>query len=157
VADCFEVRILDRLKTVLAGINGAGGGYNYDFSAQDAVKVGALALPDLPLPCVTFVPVPMSMEHGIALGRYKPTWRFAFAVVVATTDDTAEGRIRAAYNALADITKAVEADRTLGGLVYDLIFAEKDEVAASVIEDPRGFAIGEMTMECWRERPAGSP
>lgn len=160
MADCIEVRILNRLLVVLAGINGAAGGYTYDFSGTDSVIYGQYLFPPT-VPSQIFVEwLPESIEHGISMGDYKPTAHFSITVYVPATDLTPRAKTSAILNALADITKALEADRNvsagLGGIVSDIIVRSKGEILGDALDDIPNLAMGICTLELWWRRRPGT-
>lgn len=113
--------IMGALKSALAGINGSGG-YTYDLSATDRVKIGRPSLTEGLSPCVWIALGQLDSDHGPQLGRYTRTLSIDLeGRVPLDGGNTTEERELEAVDLLDDICAALEADRTLGGRVLDLI------------------------------------
>lgn len=163
MADPIEWTILSRVAATVAGIT-PGGGYNYDFSATDAVIVGeAVLLPDvLPFACVAWAG--NQTTHQERLGKYKPSTRIVVGLMVPYTSDTPGGRTRAALQAAYDVRKALESNRSLmssppssaDGIVYDLLVSSESEITGDEPDVPAEYAQILLTVEVWRERTAGA-
>jgi hypothetical protein len=158
-ADCWEVRLLDRIVADLQAID-ATGSYHYDFRTTNGtprVKIGQLPLVPDTLPMAAVAWAGESNEHGEPLGRYKRTPRFEIAVAVPWTDDDTGTRTKAVLNALFDVTSVLETDRTLNSNCSDLIIRNKAEIVVGDDDgDIPGVAIGSLVVEPWQSRAGGA-
>lgn len=111
--------ILSNIQSALQAINGSGG-YHYDLSATGRVVVMRGLLPGM-VPGVMIYPLSFGSEHGPQLGRYRRNLSVMVVGAVAGAADTPSDRAFAAFDLLDDITAALEADRTLGGTVLDVL------------------------------------
>lgn len=163
MADPIEWTILDRIKSTIQGIT-PGGGYNFDFSATDAVIVGqGPSIPDvLPFACIAWAG--NRTVHGARLGKYTPTTTLVIGAMVPSSADGSGSRTRAALQAAYDIRKALETNRMLmssppssaDGVVYDLIVSSESDIEGDEPEMPHEYAQILLTVEVWRERIAGA-
>ena len=120
MADPVEWSIVQRIAADLATVT-PGNGYNLDLSASGAVTTGGLAL-DGPWPrAVVDVIGGTSAREGqsLALSKYDTTLRLEVVILGATTDDTPSKRLQLILQAMYDVRKVLETDRTLNGNVYD--------------------------------------
>lgn len=110
-------QILEAVQTALGAVDGTGG-YTYDLSGSNAV-----VLFDGPPRSPPFVNLSaargVSAEHGLSLGDYKRTMVVEVFGCVSGSD-TPGDRGLDALDLADDITAALEADRSLGGLAVDL-------------------------------------
>jgi hypothetical protein len=135
--------ILTQLKTVLQGINGAGG-YTYDLSGDDQVYIGeGLTPPRYPAAAVYLLSV--QGAHGAQLGRYTRTASIQIQAWVAAQSSDPGERAMCAADLLDDIMAAVEADRKLNGNVKDLIFVQSGTLNGDEMGVPGcGIAIANL-------------
>jgi|21_taG_2_1085346.scaffolds.fasta_scaffold00229_15 hypothetical protein len=116
-----EQSILSRVKTDLVAIDGSGS-YNYDFSGADQVSL-ALAIDPLRVPGVYISPLTTSTSQNAGrtpMNRYDREMVLQIDVFVPTTSSAPGTAILAALDAQSDIMRAIENDRSLGGLVHDV-------------------------------------
>lgn len=112
-------QIASAIKSALADVDGTGS-YTYDLSAAGHVHIGEVL--DAPiLPFVTVSAVGWDSDTETQLTRYRRRVLFSLYGAVGTSTDTPEARILAAMDLLEDVSRALEADPTLGGLVHTLI------------------------------------
>ena len=156
MADSTAKTCLSRIKTDLAGINGSGGGYNYDFSGTGSAVIAKMPIIYDRVPMAFCWWVGESNEHAPQLGRYKTMIRFGVGAAVAYAADTPESHTLAALNASSDLRKALEADRTLNGNVLDLIVLSMEDLVGDVIEADPGLAIVGGIVEVYHHRTAGA-
>lgn len=113
--------VLSAVKTALASINGAGV-YTYDLSADGKVQIGRPAPNQGPTPPCAWVAVgELDSSHGPQVGRYRRDLVVDILAFAPAEADTTEARQFVGADLLDDICAALEASRTLGGLVLDLI------------------------------------
>lgn len=155
MADPVEWSILEAVRTAIAAVT-TGGGYNNTLSGTDQVVVGeAPFAPDL-LPFAAVAFGGNRTEHGPRLGQYKPTTMVVIGAMTAYTADTPSSRTRAALQLAYDIRSALESDRTLGGLVLDLIVTSETDLAGDEPEMDAQYARIVLTVEVYRQRNAGA-
>ena len=147
-----EVSILSAIATALAGINGAGGGYTYDLSAGDQVYIGSASETPPRYPCAFVAFVSETVQHGQALSRVRPTMTIAVVGVATFATDAIADRTNAALNMGLDFRRAIEADLTLGGLVYDLLCKSIDDITGDDPEVMAQCAMVQVVIEVWWER-----
>jgi hypothetical protein len=144
--------IVDAIKTALAGINGAGGGYTHTLTATGQVQVASVpgegqvyhvpsvyiydwsveTVPGTPLPAVT----------------YRATIR-VMGFVAATTS-TEEALLKAAWDLAADIHKAVLAQRSptiSGGAVVHDIVPQSDATPGGQVTGYAGMGISNTAIQ----------
>ena len=111
---------LAAVKTALHTIDGTGS-FTYDLSGTDSVAYGIQLFPDI-VPRVQIASLSETSTHGIPLGFYERTASISLFGYVGADSDEAGSRLLNATDLLNDMMLAIEADRTLGGLVLDVIF-----------------------------------
>jgi len=110
--------ILAAVKTALQTVNGAGS-YTYNLSGANAVVL--FDGPPRSPPCVNIsAPRSITAEHGLSLGDYKRGMVVEVLGLVGGSDTPGE-RGLLALDLADEMTEALEADRSLGGLVTDMI------------------------------------
>lgn len=113
--------VLSAVKTALAGINGAGV-YTFNLSADGKVQIGRPLSGDGPTPPCAWIAVgTLDSDHGPRIGRYTRNLTIDVMAFAPAESDTTEARQFVGADLLDDICAALEASRTLGGLVVDLI------------------------------------
>lgn len=113
--------ILGAVKTAISAVNGAGG-YVYDLSATGIVQIGEPTMSDGPQPPRVWIWLTdIAGEHGPELGGYRRSASIAVSGVVPSTSTTREEHLLAAADLLDDLSVALQADRTLGGYVLDVL------------------------------------
>lgn len=110
-------QVLEAVKTALAAVDGTGV-YTYDLSGSNAV-----VLFDGPPRSPPFVNISTSRgvtsKHGLSLGDYERGMVVEILGCVSGSDTPGERGLDA-LDLADDITAALEADRSLGGLVTDM-------------------------------------
>lgn len=149
--------ILARIVTVLQGINGAGS-YTYDVSGTDKVQIGMVPIVPPRVPPCLFVWWQADVnEHGQPVGWYRQTTRWGVGGYVSYSAETPQGHVNAVLDLKADVVRALETDRRLNNLVYDLRLASFEDRSADALDMPPGVALVFGEIETWRERDAASP
>ena len=152
--------ILARIKTDLAGINGSGS-YNYDLSGDNQVIV-AQAMDPVRVPCVYIYSDGMDTAQSpgrTVLTQYDRTLRvMCVGYVAATNDDPEELHLRT-WDMLADMQRALEADRGLGPsgsfLCDDLELSMVATDGAQVGRPTMGIAVVALSVSFRQD--SGSP
>lgn len=135
--------ILGQLKTVLQGINGAGG-HTYDLSGDDQVVIGEGTTPPR-YPAAAVYLLSVRGQHGAQLGRYTRIATLQIQAWTSATSSDPGERAMAAADLLDDIMAAVEADRKLNGNVKDLIFIDSGTLHGDEVGIPGcGIAIANL-------------
>lgn len=111
--------IMTQIRTQLAEIDGAGG-YVHDVSATGRIVFGFPVSPDGP-PRIYIADLAIESSHDHNLGAYDRRLSCLLMAFVGAASDSTEARMLAALDMADDIATALEADRTLGGNVLDLI------------------------------------
>lgn len=114
------IAVWDALLAALAGVDGSGS-YTHDLSGAGRVARVRVAQPLISGAFVTCVFDDAPSRHDIVLGTYRRDLQFTIVGWGVTGADTDEARQEAACNMMDDVMRAVEADRSLGGLVYDVL------------------------------------
>jgi hypothetical protein len=145
--------IVEAIVTALEGIDGAGD-YVHDLSGDGAVIVGDFqAVPDPP-----FVQIPSiswsSAFDGAPLTQYARQLIVGLYGFVASSDGTMEARTYSSFDLLNDITLALEADPTLGGLVISMI-VQAGAAGFDGPEDLAGLAGVYVEVVCTLHRRTG--
>lgn len=113
--------VLAAVRTALATINGASG-YVHNLSATGRVRGGRPTASDgTSPPCAWVALGRLTSSHGPQLGRYQRNLVIDLEARAPSTADTTEEREAIAADLLDDLATAIETDRTLGGLVLDVI------------------------------------
>ena len=152
--------ILGRVKTDLAGINGAGS-YNYDVSGDNQVVI-AQAMDPVRVPCIYVYSDGMDTAQNAGrtvLTQYDRTLRImCVGYVAGTNDDPGELHLRT-WDMLADMQRALEADRGLGPagspLVDDLELSMVATDGAQVGRPTLGIAV--VALSVTFRQAAGDP
>lgn len=116
-----ERSILERIKTTIATVNGAGS-YTYDFSSTDQVKIGAKYSGDrLPSAYIYSTGITTEQASGrTTLTSYDRVMSVNVELFVgANSADPGEVHL-VGMDAASDIMIALENDRTLNGNALDL-------------------------------------
>lgn len=145
--------ILTSLKTLVQGINGAGG-YVHNLSGNDQVFIGELVRPER-YPAVAVYPLGQHGAHGLQLGRFKRTQNFQIQGWTQAASDSPQERVLMACDLLDDVMTAIEADRTIGGNVYDLLFLEVSAFNGDEAGVP-GFGVMVCTLQLWWHTNSGA-
>ena len=143
--------ILSRVKTDLVGINGSGS-YNYDLSGTDQVVI-AQAMDPVRVPCIYIYSDSMDTAQSggkTILTQYDRTLRvMCVGYLAATNDDPGELHLRT-WDMLADMQRALEADRGLGApgslLCDDLELSMVATDGAQVGRPTMGIAVVALTI-----------
>ncbi len=111
--------VRDAIATAISSVNGTGT-YTYDLSPDGRVITGPQVFPDVSLPAANVHSPRWTSEAGRQLG-----WRTRSIVVdvvgrVGASSDSSADREGNACDLGDDMTRALEADPTLGGVVHDL-------------------------------------
>ena len=134
--------ILGRIKTDLVGINGTGS-YNYDLSGDNQVIV-AQAMDPVRVPCIYIYSDGMDTTQAAGrtiLTQFDRTLRvMCVGYIAATNDDPEELHLRT-WDLLADMQRALEADRSLGPPAAPLC----DDLELSMVATD-GAQVGRPTM-----------
>lgn len=112
-------QVRDAIASALAGINGSGS-YSYDLSPTGRVILGPQIFPDVSLPCVNVTTNPFRTTPGRQLGWYTLESVTYLVGRVGADSDSSADREGNALDLANDLTLAVMADRTLGGVVHDV-------------------------------------
>jgi hypothetical protein len=113
--------VVAAVRTALAAVNGAGA-YTYNLSAAHSRVYGRPTRGSEPTPpCAWIALGAMSSSHGPQVGRYRRNVEIDILAFAPTLEDSTEQRQNAGADLLDDICQAIESDRTLGGLLLDLI------------------------------------
>ena len=113
--------VLEKFVETIRTVNG-GNDYTYNLSDTHDRVLGASVWPPSVLPCVMIQDTSISSEHQGASGRYKRRMDITLIGWVASAENTPGSRALAACDLLDDVMLAIEADRTVGGTVLDVIF-----------------------------------
>lgn len=139
-----ERTIMNRLKTVIAGIT-TDGGYNYDLSGDDQVLIGGTFLPSrLPSVYLFGEDTNSSIQAGrTALNSYQRQQLVRIEMWVGhNSTDPAEIHL-APFDAQHDLMKAIELDPTLDGNVDSVIMNAQ---RSSAVRDMPGVAVAVVTL-----------
>lgn len=112
--------ILDAILAALQGINGPAGGYTFDLSGGNRTTEDRIDSPPR-LPFAAMVLEDIRTQHGPAIGDYNRTMRLRIVGWAPVSENTTKARRDAALYMLGDIARALEADRSLGGRVLDVM------------------------------------
>lgn len=141
------------LITQVKVVNGVSP-YSYNLSSGDRVNQRISLDPEL-LPSVSIQLVSVSESPGPDLTGFTETAIYRLFGVVPAANDTVASRISGAQDLLDDIKRAIRADRSLGGLVFDAAtsisgtaFAEPAE--GGIVE--YGCVVVDVTVS-WTELP----
>ena len=147
--------VIDGVKSAIAGIDGTGS-YNFDLSGTDLVQIADIPEGAVPYGTRAWIQFQgfQSTPDGACLGHYRRT--ATMSVIGTTTDGTTEKRLDGAAKLLEDFARALESDRTLGGLVYDLTLTNTDVIAGAElgIVGPAFCAV--VLSLTWSERAVGA-
>ncbi len=142
-----ERSLLQRIKSNLEGIDGTGT-YNYDFSAADAVQIGAVMVGTAPrAPGIYIFPLRINSSRNAGrtlLRNYDREATVQIDVFVPRTADSAENAVLAAVDAVSDVMKAIELDPDVNSLARDV---ELDVTAydGEAVQLP-GYGIGTIQL-----------
>jgi len=141
------VAVWDQLVTALQAIDGSGD-YTHDVSGTGKVGRARISMPPIGPPYVTVVFEDAPTSHDQVLGTYRRDIRFTVAGWGKCASDTDEARAEAAINMADDILRAVEADRTLGDRVYDVLCNPTAFVGYEA-ETGAEYPIAVVEVVCW--------
>lgn len=113
MADSVHRDVAEAMQTKIQAINGAGV-YHYDFTGSDQVFIGIAShavRPDKPTAFIALQAT--SSVTGEQLTRWTRTPTFVVEVIVPSDEDPGKQQLDA-MDAMDDIMRALEADRTLG-------------------------------------------
>lgn len=111
--------IIGAVKTALAGINGSAGGYVHDLSGAGRVK-GGRPPRAAASPCAWVALGTLDSRNGPLLTRRRRDLVIDIEARAPASSADPEERGLIAADLLDDITRAVEADPRLGGLVLEV-------------------------------------
>lgn len=138
--------IVDAVKSALAGINGAGGGYTHTLTAAGQVQVASIPSEGqvFHLPSVYLYDWTVETTPGTPLPVV--TYRATIRVMgfVAATTNTEEALLKAAWNLAADIHEAILANRSptlSGGAVVHDIVPQSDATPGGQVTGYAGLGI----------------
>lgn len=117
-------QVIEQIATQIATVNGSAP-YSFDLSGTGKVVVGQGLVPSR-VPSVGVYPVSFTAEHGPELGRFTRKMTIGLLGIVAGTTSTPSDRALRAFDLLDDVVVALESDRSLNGLVLDLIVSKVD-------------------------------
>ena len=138
-------QILDRLITLLQGINGSGD-YTYDLSGTDQIVRGRISEPTrIPLLCI--YGARESSTDGPSMGRLQRELTIGIVGFVATTSDDGKGRVNAALDLIGDIRTAIEANRTLYDAIAGNALATNTDTELLTIDDGSELSTGIALIE----------
>lgn len=148
--------VIDAVMAALAGINGAGS-YANNLSGAGAVVEGDPPDQSVVLSTVcAFVDTgDLLAEHAPELGRYRRNLAVQVYGFVPAAADTPTSRKRAALSLLDDICRAMEADRSLGGLVIDLTVQGRAFTGSGWGASSIGVAFAEIQAYWWVDAQEG--
>lgn len=150
-------QILDRLITLLQGINGSGS-YTYDLSGTDQIIRGRITEPTrVPLICI--YGVRESSTDGPSMGRLQRELTAGIIGFVAASSDDGLGRVNAACDLIGDIRTAVESNRTLYDAVAGNALATNTDTELLAIDDGNQLSSSVAVIEgsiiiTYNQRPA---
>ena len=150
-----ERSIIERVKTVLATIDGSG--YNYDFSGSDQVGIG-MELEPIRVPGIYLHPLTVATAQTpgkTRLRNYDRNFTVQVDVWVPATSSAPGNAKLAALDAQSDVMKALENDRALGSVgVHDI------EVEASAYDgaelDRPGIGVATLLVKVKYSERAGA-
>ena len=125
--------VLDAVIAAIEGINGAPGGYTFDLSDGNRTTEDRIDSPPR-LPFVAVVLDDIRSTNGPAIGDYNRTMKVRIVGWPPVTGDSTRARRNAALYMLGDISRAIEADRSLGALVLDVTLDGTAVIAADGAE-----------------------
>lgn len=151
MAALVRYAIATALQTAVRLCNGTGD-YHFDLSSASRVVIGR---PDATAPVrqlmVHLYPVSLTGDTARTLSNFAPTFTFALEVFAPAANGSPAGRVEALCQAMADLDRALAADRGLGGLVHDVspvvwtdLRDDPDELR------PLPWALGEVSVT-WEE------
>jgi len=148
--------IIDAVLSALAGINGAGA-YTNNLSASGAVIEGDP--PDqsdvLTTICAFVDTGSMTSEQAPELGRFRRELVIQVYGFVPAAADTPKSRKRATLSLVDDICYAIEADRSLGNLVIDLVVQARTFTGSGWGAPSIGVAYVEIVAYWWADPQGG--
>lgn len=113
--------VLTAVRTALASATGTGT-YTYDLSPSAKRILGRPTRGTEPTPPFAMLALgQLTSDHGPQVGRYRRELVVDLMAFAPTANDSTGDRQAAGADLLDDLCQALEADRTLGGLVIDLI------------------------------------
>lgn len=115
-------QILTKIVDTLSAV-AVSGGYNNTLTDPGQVQIGEGIRPGSQALVVDIGEPRIRSEHGPQLGRYNRALEIPFVARAPSVDNSPTGRIYAALDLSDDIHTALETDRSLGGLVVDLIIS----------------------------------
>ena len=140
--------IWDALLAAVEGINGPGGGYVHDLTAEGAVARVRVGQPMSEPPFATVVFDRCESRRDVQLLTFRRDLFFTIVGWAPVNADTDEARTEAAVNLFDDLLRAVEADLTLGGLVYD-VTARGTAFIASDAESGAQYPVAVIDVEVY--------
>ena len=148
------ITVWDALITAVRGIDGSGS-YTHDLSGTGAVgRVrGGQPMVGPPFATVVFDEAPTS--HDVQLGSYRRDLQFTIVGWGLTGADTDEARSEAAANMFDDLCRACESDRTLGGIVYEVL-CNGTAFVANDAESGAQYPVAVVRVETWLRVKTGA-
>lgn len=145
-------QVINQLVLAISAVNGSDG-YTYDLSGTGQIVVGEGIPRDGTDTMVALTAAELSSPDDPVLGAYTRRLSVPFIARTPTADATPGSRLRAALDLADDIAEALEADRSLNGLVLDLRVevesVDGDEFGASGM----AFVVGLIT--CYWQANSG--
>ena len=143
-----------QVATQLANINGAGV-YTTDISGTGRVVQGRYTSPPVTPPCaVVWVDSVETAQH-VELGVYRREFNMTIVGLVEATSDDELTLTTAAMDLMDDILRAIEADRSLGGSVYDVIMSATS-FAGAAPETGATYGIVVVSLEAYVAMETGA-
>ena len=156
MSDSRETLQVKAVKAALASCTGTGS-YTHDLTGNGRIMVGLRAWGHVPEPPYVIVySAGTPTEHGGPLGMYSPAHRIGIIACAPVSSDDPETGVYAVLDLLADIRRALEADRTLGGTCYDLIVADTPNTP-SPWDEPVVGVFGDVLVQLTYQRESGNP
>lgn len=156
MSDSRETLQIKAVKAALASINGTGS-YNYDITDPGRIMVGFRSFTKVPEPPYVIVySAGTPTEHGAPLGMYAPRHSIGIVACAPVSSDDPETEVYAVLNLLADIRRALEADRELGSTCHDLIIADTPNTPSPWESEGIG-AFGDVRVTLTYQRESGEP
>ncbi len=146
--------IVGAVVSALQGIDGTGS-YVHDLSGTDRVQIGRPTPESQRLPGCWVAIASLDSEHGPELGGYLRRLVVEVEARAPATADTTSERTLIAADLLDDVAAALEADRSLGGRVNDLLLT-----GIALAGDEAGIpgvalAMARVEIEWWATSGAG--
>jgi len=144
-----ERSILEAVVSALKTIDGTGS-FTYDLSGDDQVLVGRGSRPArVPAAFVAVEGLDTAQVPGqTPLTRYDRTLTLTVVAFAQASDDKPGSVHAASLDLQDDVMRALEADRSLGGLVYDLEIVSQLYDGAELDARASGLGIVALAVRC---------